>query len=381
MTKKQSNKSCKFNAEEDKILLKAFEKHGPKWTLINEKYFNSKFKVIQLYQRVHRKLLASTHEWTEMEDIELLICLKKMNGSWSKVKSEYYCNNIADITLYNRYKGLQKSREDLVNFIENEATKKQVNELFKAFKKAREMDPDEVNNVNCDCLGIIPRAKEGTKKKKPSANKKRKNRTTKTKAVVDVESEAEEESYGEYVQEEPCSRMKTRNVRIDYSKFDQDSSSEGEEEDTLLEPKSNKRKLEKLRAIKSPSMRSITAYSSSTAPLEQSKEDKEESETQTTKEVAVNVPLSQPNLLLFEEDDLRAAEASTGLSFEPMLQTANENIATMSLWTSSFDSELPILNENGEFIEKCDEESLDLKVPSEPCIAGDDEGFISSFLQ
>lgn len=289
-SRKNSNGSSLFTAEDDQKLVEGYKKYGNNWKDISKEYFNGKFKTNQLFQRYKRVLVAKDKEstWSKNEDIELLSVYHHFEGSWVQMSKKYYVDTRTDNQLSNRWASLKKSCCLIDTFAKLKPTVKK--DLYTMYKKVRRTDgPDAIKVTNYSDIVEIPEdsfpkiylgegrkvQKEGAKKRKTTkktetteAPKKRKTTTNVSAFIVDEDEEDNSSvtsSEDETTEDAPLRVIPTRrSQRVNYSKMlsDEEESAEQsspEDENQQL----SKQQVQWLQAQKCPAKRQS---SSSTAP-------------------------------------------------------------------------------------------------------------------
>ncbi|KAF0983240.1 hypothetical protein FDP41_010305 [Naegleria fowleri] len=319
-SRKNSNGSSLFTAEDDQKLIEGYKKYGNNWKDISREYFNGRFKTNQLFQRYKRVLLAKDKEstWSKNEDIELLSVYHHFDGSWIQMSKKYYKDTRTDNQLSNRWASLKKSCCLIDTFAKLKPNIKK--DLYTFYKNARKTNgPESIRDTNFSEIVEIPDDAfpkiylgEGRRVQKDTNSKKRKSApkrecpsetSTKKRKTFIVEDDEDDSSSSEEEDEVSANEdiamlpRATRGQRINYSKMlsddvEDDSTTneddeyvpkeESDEEEAVVPPMPNvqqqqqqqtsyyhplsqlsKQQVEWLQAQKCPSKRS----SSSTAPV------------------------------------------------------------------------------------------------------------------
>lgn len=307
-SRKNSNGSSLFTAEDDQKLVEGYRKYGNNWKDISKEYFNGRFKTNQLFQRYKRVLVAKDKEstWSKNEDIELLAVYHHLDGSWVQMSKKYYKDTRTDNQLSNRWASLKKSCCLIDTFAKLKPNiKKDLYTLYKKVRKASGADMIKFTNYN-EIVEIPEDAfpkiylgegrkvqKEGAKKRKTATKKESsgscdessttKKRKTTTSTYVEEDSTSTSSSSSDEEDEVSVDDVPvlprvipTRGQRVNYSKMLSDceeeaieeeetkqSSPESEdEEDVQPQTQLSKQQVQWLQAQKCPAKRS----SSSTAP-------------------------------------------------------------------------------------------------------------------
>ncbi|KAG2372894.1 hypothetical protein C9374_013016 [Naegleria lovaniensis] len=250
-SRKNSNGSSLFTAEDDQKLIEGYKKYGNNWKDISREYFNGRFKTNQLFQRYKRVLVAKDKEstWSKNEDIELLSVYHHFEGSWIQMSKKYYKDTRTDNQLSNRWASLKKSCCLIDTFSKLKPNIKK--DLYTFYKKARKTTgPDSIRETNFTEIVEIPEEAfpkiylgEGRRVQKESSSKKRKtapkrelpteSSTKKRKTSFIVEDDEDDSSSSEDEDEVSTNEdiamlpRTTRGQRVNYSKM---LSDEGEDD-------------------------------------------------------------------------------------------------------------------------------------------------------